>query len=134
MEWAADTSHPFSERYRKARILGYMHMAEEILEISDNSTGDFSTDENGNKVVCHENIQRSRLKVDSRKWIVSRMLPHIFGDKVTTQHVGPNGGAIQIDTTSAMAVFFEKIDAISRRQQELKAMEEAEQEKDKERR
>jgi hypothetical protein len=132
MKWATDTKHPFSERYKNARVIGYLMMAEEILEISDNSAGDFSTDENGNQVTNHENIQRSRLKVDSRKWIVARMLPHIYGDRVVTEHIGPNGGAIQVDVKNQVNIFFEKLDAIRRRQEEMRAIEaetEAEQEK-----
>jgi hypothetical protein len=129
LQWATDTKHPFSERFKNARTIGYLMMAEEILEISDNSTGDLTIDQNGHNVVNHENIQRSRLKVDTRKWIVSRMLPHIYGEKVTTQHVGPEGGPIKIDVESKMAVFLGKIDEIARRQAELKALEaEAEQE------
>jgi hypothetical protein len=135
MRWATDMSHPFAERYKKARTIGFMLMAEEIIEIADNSEGDLTIDQSGNKVTNHENIQRSRLKVEARKWIVSRMLPHIFGDRVVAEHTGPNGGAIQIDTTSKMAIFFEKIDAIARRQAEMKALEaEAEAEAEKERR
>jgi hypothetical protein len=135
MEWATDTTHPFSERYRKARVLGYMHMAEEIIEIADDKSGDVTMNEDGNPVTNHENIARSRLKVDTRKWVVSRMLPHIFGDRVVTEHIGPNGGAIQVDVQHRVNDFFTKIDAIARRQKELQAIEvEAEAEQERERR
>ncbi|MBT8043576.1 MAG: hypothetical protein KJO79_01395 [Verrucomicrobiae bacterium] len=30
----------------------------------------------------HENIQRSRLRVDTRKWMTSKMKPKKYGDKL----------------------------------------------------
>jgi hypothetical protein len=30
-------------------------------------------------------VQQARLRVDTRKWILSRMLPRRFGDRVTTE-------------------------------------------------
>jgi len=39
--------------------------------------------------VDHEHIQRARLRVDTRKWILSKMLPKVYGDKF---QVGGDGG------------------------------------------
>jgi hypothetical protein len=33
-------------------------------------------------------IARSRLRVDTRKWLMARMAPKKYGDKVTQEHVG----------------------------------------------
>ena len=33
-------------------------------------------------VVDHDHIARSRLRVDARKWLLSKMLPKVYGDKV----------------------------------------------------
>ena len=70
----------FAQQYARAREVGYKLLAEEILEISDGD-GDW---------------QRDRLRVDSRKFILARMLPKIYGDKVTQEHTGPEGGPIQV--------------------------------------
>jgi Bacteriophage Sf6, terminase small subunit-like len=40
---------------------------EEIIEIAKDSSGDYTEDRNGERVVDHENIQRSRLRVDALK-------------------------------------------------------------------
>jgi hypothetical protein len=129
--WTLDLSHPFAERYACARDIGYRHLADEILEISDAAKGDFVEDEDGRKTVDHEAIARARLRVDSRKWLLSKVLPRIYGDRVTTEHTGPNGGAIQVDVQNRVNEFLQKLDAIARRQQELKAIEaEAEQERE----
>ena len=43
--------------------------------------------------------ERSKLKMDSRKWILARLAPRKYGDKVTQELVGPGGGAIKSETT-----------------------------------
>lgn len=35
-----------------------------------------------------EHINRTRLRVDTRKWIVSKLLPKKYGDLVRTEHSG----------------------------------------------
>lgn len=70
-------------------------MAEEILEISDNTENDRT--ELG--LVNHENINRSRLKVDTRKWLMSKLAPKRYGEKVQTDIVSSDGSlpAIFVD-------------------------------------
>ena len=42
-------------------------------------------------------MQRSRLRVDTRKWLLSKALPKIYGDKVTAEISGPDGGPIKTE-------------------------------------
>lgn len=76
----------FWEQYEKARNIQAELMFEELLEIADDGTNDFVERElkNGNSytVVDHEAIGRSRLRVDTRKWYLSKVLPKKFGDKI----------------------------------------------------
>lgn len=64
---------------------------DDIIDIADNTEGDMMMDENGREKVNHENIQRSRLKVDTRKWIISKMMPSRYGEKldITTEDKTP---------------------------------------------
>jgi hypothetical protein len=82
----------FADQYARAREGLYQSWAEEILEISDDSTTDYVTKvgRNGHEyeAVDQEHIQRSRLRVDSRKWLLSKLLPKTFGDKVEHEHGG----------------------------------------------
>lgn len=57
---------------------------EEILEIADDSSGDLTYTEQGKEVINSEFVQRSRLKVDARKWMVGKMNPKKYGEKNTT--------------------------------------------------
>jgi hypothetical protein len=77
------TRYPdFKEKYECAMMLCAEFWAHEIIEISDDSAGDYVITEDGRRVVDHENINRSRLKVDSRKWLLSKLLPKRYGDRI----------------------------------------------------
>lgn len=60
-------------------------MADDILDIADDGTNDFIERQEGFEVVNSENIQRSRLRVDTRKWFMSKVLPK-FKDKQEEQN------------------------------------------------
>ena len=92
VNWANEDT-TFRERYARAMELRCERMADEILEISDNASNDWMERE-GLIVPDHENVQRSRLRVDSRKWLMSKMLPKKYGDKVTQEITGEDGGAL----------------------------------------
>lgn len=58
-------------------------MFEELLDIADDGSNDFMTIVKGNKEYDIENKEvtnRSRLRVDTRKWYLSKVLPKKFGD------------------------------------------------------
>ena len=58
---------------------------EDMLEIADDGTNDLMTIERGNKEYNVENKEvtnRSRLRIDTRKWYLSKLMPKKFGEKV----------------------------------------------------
>ena len=57
---------------------------EEILEIADDSSNDVKITEDGIQTVNSEFVQRSKLRVDARKWMLGKMNPKKYGDKSTT--------------------------------------------------
>lgn len=56
-------------------------MADEIIEISDYSANDTITTEKGD-MPDNEWINRSKLRVDTRKWLMSKLQPKKYGDKL----------------------------------------------------
>jgi len=44
-------------------------------------------------------VDRSRLMVDTRKWLLSKMFPKKYGDKVSAELSGPDGRPIQTENT-----------------------------------
>jgi hypothetical protein len=99
--WVLDDREGFSDRYARARDMQFEAWADEITEISDDGTNDWMERENkdgsSTTVLNGEHVQRSRLRVDSRKWLLSKLKPERYGDKLAV--TGPNGGAIQQTTT-----------------------------------
>jgi hypothetical protein len=95
---------PFSEQYARAREIGYALMADDLLEIADDGRNDKFSDDDGHVMVDHDVIARSRLRVDTRKWLLSKCLPKIYGDKLAHEHAGPNGAAIPLQFIELRAV------------------------------
>jgi len=83
LRWLADKKKAdFREQYVYAREMQADALFDEALEIADDASGDWIADAKGNKVLDHENIQRSRLRVDTRKWAAGKMAPKKYGDKL----------------------------------------------------
>lgn len=90
-------AHPeFRDAYARAREVGLHVMAEEVIAISDDGSRDYKLGPDGDLVPDHDHIARSRLRVDSRKWLASKILPKVYGDKITQEHTGPGGGPIAL--------------------------------------
>lgn len=86
-KWLLDEDKiPFSEQYAKARAAQAEHLFDEILDIADDGTNDYVEREtkDGHTIVIgdHEHINRSRLRVDTRKWYLSKVLPKKYGEKI----------------------------------------------------
>ena len=47
-----------------------------------------------------EDTARARLMVDTRKWLMAKMAPRKYGDKITNEHSGPDGGDIPLRVTT----------------------------------
>ena len=95
--WALQIDTPFAKQYAHAREIAYQHLADELLDIADDGRNDKQKDENGRTIIDHDHISRSRLRTDTRKWILSKMLPKVYGDKVAvTPGEGLAGGSVEI--------------------------------------
>jgi hypothetical protein len=68
--------------YARATELRADRMAEEMLSIADNIGGDMITLPDGREVIDQAVVNRDRLRVDSRKWLLSKMNPKKFGEKI----------------------------------------------------
>lgn len=91
------------KQYARAREAQADLLAEEILEISDDGANDTYT-KDGQEMTNHDVIARSRLRVDSRKWLASKLKPKKYGDKTAVEHsgsVGLSGILAEIDGRSA---------------------------------
>jgi transposase-like protein len=74
LAWMAD----HRVRYNQARKLGYEAMADEILEIADDSRNDWKRNKAGTKLILDRaNIARAQLRINARRWLLSKALPKI---------------------------------------------------------
>lgn len=72
----------FSDLYARAEAERAEVMSDEIIAICDESYNDHIIDDNGNVKVNAEAIARSRLRVDTRKWVMCKLKPRKYGDKL----------------------------------------------------
>jgi|WetSurMetagenome_2_1015567.scaffolds.fasta_scaffold752801_2 hypothetical protein len=70
------------ERYARAAEIRADFIFEEMFEIADHTSEDH-TPFTGSNVV-----QRDRLRIDTRKWALSKMNPKKYGDKTAVEHSG----------------------------------------------
>jgi hypothetical protein len=86
----------FAEAYALAREQGFDTMADATIAIADDGRNDTQTDQHGNKIVLNDVVNRSRLRVDTRKWFLSKVNPRKYGDKVAVDLATPPGEAVRI--------------------------------------
>ena len=98
LRWLASTDEKykgFRDQYARAMSLRADMWADEIIEIADDGTNDWMERElkDGGvvEVVNHEHVTRSRLRVDTRKWLMARMEPKKYGDRVQNELSGTVG-------------------------------------------
>lgn len=89
----------FRQQYVRAREDQAELMLDEIIEIADDTSADTITKEDGDgnsyEVANTEWINRSRVRIDARKWAMSKLAPKKYGDKLELGGTGA-GGALLI--------------------------------------
>src|SRR3954463_4417905 len=72
----------FRHQYAQARALRVDWMTEEMLDIADDAASDWALDKEGNpKKVDREAVLRSRLGLETRKWLAARLDPKQWGER-----------------------------------------------------
>ncbi len=93
------------DRYVQARDDLMEYWASDILEIADDGTLDLVPGLNkyGDEVMVpnHANVQRDRLRIDSRKWLLSRLKPQVYGDHLAVDVSGEVAVKVDIGSLSA---------------------------------
>lgn len=77
-----DQQPQFAKQYARAREAQADTLADEILEIADDTSRDTIATEKNGEQPNSEWITRSRLRVDARKWLASKMAPKKYGEKL----------------------------------------------------
>jgi hypothetical protein len=101
-----------SAHIARAREMGYDNIAEECLDIADNSNNDWMNREVRNargqieiqRVVDTEHIQRSKLRIETRLKLLAKWKPEKYGDK-TIIAGDPNGAPIKTEEAGSSRLF-----------------------------
>lgn len=111
----------FSDQYRRAREAQTEAVLDDVIEISDDDRLDYifrtKTDESGESagaIVNHENISRSKLRIETRFRFAAKMHPRKYGEKLTTALEGTLGIKHGLDD-NARAIIESKLAGIASR-------------------
>lgn len=86
-EWLA--KYPdFADRYARACEIRADMIFDDILDIADDNQHDMIVDQDGNERLNTDHVQRAKLRIDARKWALSKMQPKKYGDKLDLNHGG----------------------------------------------
>lgn len=94
--WMA-ANEVFREQYARAREVQADAIFEDILDIADDGTNDWMMrrgEDDAGWVANGEHIQRSRLRVDARKWMAGKLAPKKYGDKSSVELSGKDGAPL----------------------------------------
>ena len=132
LEWVNADPSGVGKHYAHAREIGYALLADEIVQLSDKThewvtvhaldpNGDPMYDEKGEprlkKMLMPLNsdvIAHKRVQIDTRKWMLSKMLPKVYGDKITQEHTGSNGGPIALAAVDLKNLSDDELENMSR--------------------
>lgn len=86
--WRLDIPE-FAEMYMNAKRVQADILVDELLTIADDSSQDVITriDANGQEyqVANTEFISRSKARIETRKWLATKLLPRLYGDKISNE-------------------------------------------------
>jgi len=89
----------FAAQYARARELQADALFDEILDVADDGRNDWMErlGDDGEAAGWQANgdaIQRSKLRVDARKWMAARLAPKKYGDKQALEVSGKDGAPL----------------------------------------
>lgn len=119
----------FSEQYARAREVQAESFADEIVDIADEQpttvVGKTGKGEDAAEIwgIDSAGIQRNRLRVDARKWVISKLLPKKYGDFQRQEISGPDGGPVKYEPSNLSHLSTEELQALESLARKLTAPE-----------
>lgn len=90
-----EANEAFRHAYARAREHQLESWADEILDIASDQSRDIQYDAEGRPRSDNTAVNRDRLRIDTKKWLMAKLNPKRYGDKVTQEHTGEDGGPIK---------------------------------------
>lgn len=132
LDWVKKDPEGLGRRYAHARENGYLLLGDKIdrlaaethaytlvpeLDPDGNQMYDDKGEPRTRRVLVSlspDVIASKRLQIDTLKWKLSKMLPKVYGEKVTTEHTGKDGGPIAIAAVDLKNLSDEELDQVQR--------------------
>lgn len=85
--WVLDNLDGISAKYTRAREMQADYWAEDILRIADESRigTKVKSGPNGEEITTGDMVERTKQQIDARKWLLSKMFPKKYGDKIEVE-------------------------------------------------
>ena len=71
--WAVENHDDFGGRFMRAREIGCAELADQIIEIADQAHDS-------------DSAAAARVQTETRRWLLSKLLPKTYGDRVDLNH------------------------------------------------
>jgi hypothetical protein len=96
-----DENKSFREQYAQAREKQADAFLDQIQEIAHDGRNDWEILEcertKQDRIVLHaEHVQRSRLRVDTLKWVMSKLAPKKYGERIDIEHSGKTNVEVDV--------------------------------------
>ncbi len=87
LKWALDLDHEFHSQYEEARRCQMEYFGDTLRETGDQ----------------HVEVARSRLLADNTKWLMARLAPKRYGDRIQTEVTGRDGTELGAGVANQLA-------------------------------
>lgn len=86
---ALGSDEVFRAAFEASKKIGLEALADDLLDLADDGSAD---------------PQRSKLQIDTRKWLLAKLLPKEYGEKVAAEVSGPDGAPIKVEDLSPVEI------------------------------
>ena len=97
VDWVHQNRANVAERYARARDRQIEAWSDQILDKADAALKN------------PETAHAARLAVDARKFLLSKLKPEVYGDRVEARVTGANGGPVQVEAVAAIKALLEAL-------------------------
>jgi hypothetical protein len=91
MRWLGKHAY-FREQYARARVVQADALFDESIDIADDGTNDFverqRKDGSMEMAFDKDHVQRSKLRIETRRWMAGKLNPKKYGEKVEVETTG----------------------------------------------
>jgi hypothetical protein len=95
IDWVHENRANMAERYARARDRQLERWADEVVDKADAA------------ITNPDTAQAVRLALDSRKWLLSKLKPAVYGDRLEARVTGKDGGPLQVEAAAAIKALIE---------------------------